>query len=65
GSSFEPLTGETLGLDAHRLSPAFNADAAGALILSPMLPSSTVGRTIWMQATETGNTSNIHNETIS
>lgn len=65
GSSFEPLTGQTLGLDAHRLSPAFGADAAGTLSLTPFLPSSTTGRTIWMQATETGNLSNIHNETIS
>lgn len=65
GSSFEPSTGETLGLQNHRIGLTFTADGFGMVDESRLLPSGLAGRTIYLQATETGNLSNIHTETIS
>lgn len=65
GSSFEPATGMTLGLQNHRVGPIFTADSLGSVNESRLLPASLTGRTIYAQATETGNLSNIHTETIS
>ncbi|PCJ54209.1 MAG: hypothetical protein COA70_06135 [Planctomycetota bacterium] len=65
GSSFEPSTGETLGLNNHRVGLTLTADGFGIVDTNRVLPSGLAGRTIWVQMTETGNVSNIHNETIS
>jgi len=65
GSSFEPSTGETLGLNNHRIGLTLSADTFGVVDTNRVLPSGLAGRTIWVQMTETGNVSNIHNETIS
>jgi len=65
GSSFEPATGETLGLNNHRIGLTLTADSLGVVDTNRLLPSGLTGRTIWVQMTETGNVSNIHNETIS
>ncbi|MDA0666930.1 MAG: S8 family serine peptidase [Planctomycetota bacterium] len=65
GSSFEPSTGETLGINNHRIGLTLSADGFGIVDTNRVLPSGLSGRTIWVQMTETGNVSNIHNETIS
>ena len=65
GSSFEPSTGEFLSLNNHRVGSILSADAFGIVDVNRILPARLVGRNIWVQTTETGNVSNVHNETIS
>ncbi|MDP7062359.1 MAG: S8 family serine peptidase [Planctomycetota bacterium] len=64
GSSFEWNTGMFLGIANNTVVLNMIANAAGIANGSSFVPSRGTGRTVWVQACEAGNVSNIHSSVI-
>jgi subtilisin family serine protease len=59
GSSYEVNTGMTLGISNNMPAIIMLSDPLGVADSSAFVPSKGTGRTVWVQAAETGNLSNI------
>lgn len=64
GSSFEWNTGMFLGIRNNRVALNLTANVAGVANGNSLVPSRGTGRTVWVQACEAGNVSNIHSSVI-
>ena len=64
GSSFDPITGETLGIQSHTLVSSMLADPTGTASFWATVPSRGTGLVVWVQAAEAGNLSNIASSVI-
>ena len=51
--------GVTLGLDQPSLAASVAADPSGTAVFSQTLPGGLAGQTVWLQAAEAGNTSEL------
>ena len=64
GSSYEVNTGMTLGIARNRVALLLVSDTLGIADSYAFVPSKGTGRTVWVQAAEVGNLSNIHSAVI-
>lgn len=64
GSFPVPALGVVLDLDAPAMAGSAMANANGVAVQTVVLPPSTAGRTVWLQACEAGATSNVQSTTI-
>jgi len=64
GSTFVSKLGVSLGLKKPQLLGVRQSDAAGTASLSVMIPAKASGRTLWFQAAETGNISDVETRTV-
>lgn len=59
GVTTVPTLGVSLGIERAKLASSGRADAAGSFLFSEVLPLQAAGRTVWIQAIEAGNSSNV------
>lgn len=59
GSTFIPAMGVTLGINGPALAGTTSADGSGNGNFNVTVPSSLLGRSVWLQAVETGAASNV------
>jgi hypothetical protein len=64
GLSVEPNTGELLGISNNQTALILTADAFGTANGNSLVPARGSGRTVWVQAAEVGNVSNIVSSVI-